>query len=47
MHADRGEQLSVRPLMWNEALEPPLHMVKLTQERQIRSYPWVHPDEER
>jgi hypothetical protein len=26
---------------------PPVHMVKLTQEREITPYAWVHPDEER
>ena len=26
---------------------PPVHMVKLTQERQFTPYVWVHPDEER
>ena len=26
---------------------PPVHMIKLTQEREITSYVWVHPDEER
>jgi hypothetical protein len=23
-----------------------VHMVKLTQEREIRPYPWVHPDDD-
>jgi hypothetical protein len=26
--------------------KPPVHMVKLTQEREIRPYPWVHPDDD-
>jgi hypothetical protein len=26
---------------------PPLHMIKLTETREITPYPWVHPDEER
>ena len=26
---------------------PPVHMIKLTQEREIAAYIWVHPDEER
>ena len=26
---------------------PPVHMIKLTQERQFTPYVWVHPDEER
>jgi hypothetical protein len=25
---------------------PPVHMFKLTQEREIAPYPWVHPDED-
>jgi len=25
---------------------PPVHMVKLTQEREITPYPWVHPDDD-
>jgi hypothetical protein len=24
---------------------PPVHMIKLTQEREITPYVWVHPDE--
>jgi hypothetical protein len=23
---------------------PPVHMIKLTQEREIAPYAWVHPD---
>jgi hypothetical protein len=26
---------------------PPVHMIKLTEEREITPYPWVHPEEER
>jgi hypothetical protein len=26
---------------------PPVHMIKLTERREITPYPWVHPDEER
>ena len=26
---------------------PPVHMIKLTEEREITPYKWVHPDEER
>ena len=26
---------------------PPVHMVKLTETREITPYRWVHPDEER
>jgi len=26
---------------------PPVHMIKLTQEREVRPYVWVHPDDER
>ncbi len=24
---------------------PPVHMVRLTEQREITPYPWVHPDE--
>jgi hypothetical protein len=26
---------------------PPVHMIKLTQEREITPYVWVHPDDDR
>src|SRR6201985_3432588 len=26
---------------------PPVHMIRLTEQREIASYKWVHPDEER
>lgn len=26
---------------------PPVHMIKLTEKREITPYLWVHPDEER
>jgi hypothetical protein len=26
---------------------PPVHMIKLTETREITPYPWVHPDEDR
>ena len=26
---------------------PPVHMIKLTMEREMTPYVWVHPDEER
>lgn len=26
---------------------PPVHMIKLTETREITPYPWVHPEEER
>jgi hypothetical protein len=35
------------PLMRNAALKAAVYMVKLTQEREITPYVWVHPDEER
>jgi hypothetical protein len=25
---------------------PPVHMIKLTQQREIASYAWVHPDDD-
>jgi hypothetical protein len=30
--------------MRNAALQPPVHMIKLTQEREITRYVWTHPD---
>ena len=27
--------------------KPPVHLIKLTQEREITPYVWVHPDDER
>jgi hypothetical protein len=33
--------------MHRERYAPPVHMIKLTQEREITPYKWVHPDEER
>jgi len=27
--------------------KPPVHMIKLTETREITPYTWVHPDEER
>src|SRR6266849_4067331 len=27
--------------------KPPLHLIKLTQEREVAPYVWVHPDDER
>jgi hypothetical protein len=26
---------------------PPVHMIKLTEKREITPYKWVHPDEDR
>jgi hypothetical protein len=26
---------------------PPVHMIKLTREREIAAYAWVHPDDDR
>jgi hypothetical protein len=31
------------PVMQNGRYAPPVHMVKLTQERGIAAYAWVHP----
>jgi hypothetical protein len=30
-----------------KALTPQVHMIKLTETREITPYKWVHPDEER
>jgi hypothetical protein len=27
--------------------KPPLHLIKLTQEREVAPYVWVHPDDKR
>ena len=27
--------------------KPPVHLIKLTQEREVTPYVWVHPDDER
>ena len=31
----------------NDRYAPPVRMIKLTEQRQITSYKWVHPNEER
>jgi hypothetical protein len=31
----------------NGRYAPPVHMIKLTETREITPYKWVHPDEER
>jgi hypothetical protein len=36
--------LPIRP---DVGAEPPAHMIKLTETREITPYVWVHPDEER
>jgi hypothetical protein len=34
--------------MWRAPLySPPVYMIKLTKQREIDPYLWVHPDEER
>jgi hypothetical protein len=36
------------PIVRNAAIQAaPVHMIKLTQVREITPYVWVHPDEER
>jgi hypothetical protein len=35
------------PIMPDAAFVAPVRMIKLTKEREIDRYPWVHPDEER
>jgi hypothetical protein len=32
---------------WKGHYAPPVHMIKLTETREITPYKWVHPDEER
>jgi hypothetical protein len=35
------------PVLQEGPIAPPVHMIKLTMEREITPYVWVHPDEER
>ncbi len=35
------------PVMPKGRYAPPVHMIKLTETREITPYIWVHPDEER
>jgi hypothetical protein len=35
------------PILPNARYSPPVHMIKLTETREITPYVWVHPDEER
>jgi hypothetical protein len=39
----RGGDTTSKPVV----AAPPVHMIKLTETREITSYVWVHPDEER
>jgi hypothetical protein len=34
------------PVVQGRAYAPPVHMIKLTQEREIAPYVWVHPDDD-
>jgi hypothetical protein len=34
------------PVMRTPRYSPPVHMIRLTEERQTVPYVWVHPDEE-
>ena len=35
------------PLLQDTPLRPPVHLIRLTKERKIAPYPWVHPDDDR
>jgi hypothetical protein len=35
------------PVMPQGRYAPPVHMIRLTEERQTLPYIWVHPEEER
>jgi hypothetical protein len=35
------------PIVQERRYAPPVRMIKLTQQRELTSYVWVHPDEER
>jgi hypothetical protein len=39
--------LAEAPLCRKGRYAPPVHMIKLTEAREITPYKWVHPDEER
>jgi hypothetical protein len=34
------------PFMPDTAILPPVHLIKLTKEREIAPYAWVHPDDD-
>jgi hypothetical protein len=42
-------ELSKEPMRrrWEGDRTPPVHMIKLNQEREITPYVWVHPGEDR
>jgi hypothetical protein len=40
-------ETAVPVCMQNAATAPPVHMIKLTETREITPYRWVHPDKER
>jgi hypothetical protein len=47
-HADlEAGSLAQMPLLPEGVPRPPVRMIKLTAEREITPYKWVHPDEER
>jgi hypothetical protein len=35
------------PIVQEGRYAPPVHIIKLTEEREITPYKWVHPDEDR
>ena len=35
------------PVLRTRRYKPPVRMIKLTEQREIAPYKWVHPDEER
>ena len=35
------------PAVPNSRYSPPVHLIRLTTEREITPYVWVHPDDER
>jgi hypothetical protein len=45
-HANLEAGAGRRPAVPNSRYSPPVHMIRLTKEREIMPYVWVHPDDE-
>jgi len=41
-----GGAVRWRPILNLRADYPPVHMIRLTEQREITPYRWVHPDED-
>ena len=44
LEAGSGAQM---PLVQDAPIRAPVHMIRLTKERKIAPYAWVHPDDDR